>query len=65
MKLDRDANLKKLISAQKAIIYESSEDEGAAEFHGELQSVIDVVSSGISTDDDIRKAAEWVGWVLL
>lgn len=36
------------------------EDEGAQEFWGEVQSVIDAVKRG-QTDEEIRAAARWVG----
>lgn len=60
MSTHKDSLRKKLVSKQQNIKYESSEDEGAAEYYAELQSIIKVIDSGAS-DDDIKKACEWVG----
>ena len=59
--LNRAQIAKNLKSQIKAIVYESSEDEGAAEFEVELQSVLDVIEKEGSTDEEIVKAADWVG----
>lgn len=58
--MSRESLRIKLIKKQQNIKYESNEDEGAAEYFGELQSIINVIDSGAS-DDDIKKACEWVG----
>lgn len=52
--------LEKLKNKQRNIRYESSEDEGAAEYYAELQSVIDVIENG-GDEQAVRKACEWVG----
>lgn len=62
--LNRKATLDKLKARQAAIVHESDEDEGAAEHHAEIQSVIDVVDSyghDMASDTQIREAAAWVG----
>lgn len=46
-----------LLKLQAGIKYESEDDEGAAEYHGEIQSVIDAIDNG----QDVRAAANWVG----
>lgn len=63
MYLDREKNIKALEAEQRAIVYESDEDEGAAEYYGEIQSVIDVLK-GNTTDKECFDAANWVGIVL-
>lgn len=50
----------KLVDMQNAIKYESDEDEGAMEYYGEIQSVIDVIDAG-GNEAAIKKAADWVG----
>lgn len=62
-KLNRLQILEKLKAEQAAIVYESDEDEGAQEFYGELQSVIDAINEG-RTDKEIQDAANWVGVTL-
>lgn len=57
--LNREQLLKELKSKQAAIVYESNEDEGAAEYHGEIQSVIDAIEAG-KTDEEIIEARAWV-----
>jgi hypothetical protein len=52
--------LKRLRDRQDAIIFESEEDEGAAEFYGELQSVIDAIESGKS-EAEVKAACSHVG----
>lgn len=49
-----------LVLKQRAIIFESEEDEGAAEYWAELQSIIDVIDSGAMIHK-IQQAADWVG----
>lgn len=58
--MNRTELLLKLKNTQKAIVPESDEDEAAGEYHGEVQSVIDVIEAG-GTDEEIQKAADWVG----
>ncbi len=48
---------KHLQAKQNAIKYESDEDEGACDYHAEIQSIIDAIEAGI----DVKKACEWVG----
>jgi len=45
---------------QKSIVFESEEDEGAAEYWADLQSIIDVIDSGAMIHK-IQEAADWVG----
>lgn len=49
-----------LTSRQAAIRPESSEDEAAAEYFGEIQSIINVIDKG-GMFHKIQQAAEWVG----
>lgn len=49
-----------LIKKQQGIIFESADDEGAAEYHGELQSIIEVIDSGADIKA-VKEACEWVG----
>ena len=49
-----------LVNKQNNIKFESEEDDGAAEYHGELQSIIDVIDSGAMVHK-IQEAADWVG----
>lgn len=58
--IDREATRKVLKARQNAIRYESEDDEGAAEFWGELQSVIDAITP-YAIDDEILQAANYVG----
>ncbi len=51
---------KHIINKQSKIVYESDEDEGAAEYYGELQSIIDRINKG-SDEKEIRQACDWVG----
>lgn len=60
MSINREQLLKDLKQKQKAIVPESSEDEGAAEHYAEIQSVIDVIEKN-GTDEEIQKARDWVG----
>lgn len=46
-----------IVEKQRSIVFESQDDEGAAEFYGELGSIIDAIDNGL----DVRKACEWVG----
>lgn len=52
--------------AQKEIVYESAEDEGAAEHHAELESVIDACDKLISGEEidpqTVYDACEYVGF---
>ena len=57
--LNRPGLLNHLKAMQGRIEYESEEDEGAQEFYGEIQSVIDAVKAG-KTDAEIQDAADWV-----
>lgn len=56
----------KALADQKAIRYESDEDEGAAEHHAELQSVIDAVDEVLADEfgdaQDVYDACENVGF---
>lgn len=47
-----------LIRKQRLIIFESPEDEGAAEYHAELESVIEATRGGHRS---IQDACDWVG----
>jgi hypothetical protein len=58
--INRAASLLSLKEYQTRIVPESDEDEGAAEFWGEIQSVIDVLDRG-GTDVEVIEAARWVG----
>lgn len=60
-KINRNAILAKLQTEQSRIRYESDDDEGAAQWHGDLQSVIDALESN-KTDQQILDAAAWVGY---
>lgn len=60
MKIDRVKTLKNLNLTLDRIVPESDEDEGAAEYYGEVNSVIMVIEAGKS-DAEIIAAAEWVG----
>ncbi len=60
MKFNKDILRNKLIGKQQDIRFESEEDDGAAEYYGELQSIINVIDSGAS-DEEIIKACEYVG----
>jgi hypothetical protein len=60
MKLDREKTLKNLEVTLNNIVPESDEDEGAAEYAGEVNSVIMAIKAGKS-DEDVIAAAEWVG----
>lgn len=57
MSLNRAAILKKLQNDQARIEYSGEDDEGAQEFYGEIQFVIEVLQRPESTDADIRDAA--------
>jgi hypothetical protein len=46
-----------IANKQKAIVYESDEDEGAMDYYGELQSIIDAIDNGT----DVEAACSWVG----
>lgn len=46
-----------LVKRQSAIVYESEDDEGAMDYYGEIQSVIDAIDQG----GDVKAAADWVG----
>lgn len=59
MTLNINATVAKLKARQSAIIYESDEDEGAADYFGEIQSVLNTITTATSVKD-IEKAAEWV-----
>lgn len=54
-----DQYVAQLKEKQKAIVWESEDDEGAGNYYGELQSIIDVCEYG--TEEEIRAAAEYVG----
>lgn len=53
--------LAQLVTDQEAIVYESSEDEGAMEHHAEIGSIIDVCENNSPTWDNINEAAANVG----
>lgn len=61
MSINRQEVIQKLSVKQSCIKFESDEDEGAAEYFSELQSVIDVLRNQSSTDQDIINAANHVG----
>lgn len=52
--------LQKLEKMQNDIVYESDEDYGAVEYHGEIQSVIDVIQKKNVTEEEIQAAANHV-----
>lgn len=58
--LNKQKTLQNLISRQKAIVYESPEDEGAAEHYAEIESCIIAIKSK-HTDQDVIAACEYVG----
>jgi len=58
--MDKHSLRKKLITKQQAIKFESEDDEGASDYFGELQSIINVIDAGAS-EVEIKKACEWVG----
>ena len=58
--LNRIATLKVLKKMQANIKYRDNEDMAAFEFCDEIESVIEAIESG-KTDNDVIKAAEWVG----
>lgn len=60
MKVDRVKTLNNLIKRQKAIKYESNEDEGAAEHFAEIESCIIAIKSNYS-DEAILGALAHVG----
>ncbi len=51
-------------SIQNEIIFDSDEDEGAAEYYGEVQSVVDALTIEGATTESVEKAADWVGLAL-
>ena len=53
--------IKKLKEKQGNIVYRSPEDEGAAEHHDEIQSVIEATEKEDATWGSIKAAAAWVG----
>lgn len=62
--MNRAFNIAKLKLAQDNIKFESAEDEGAAEYYAELQSVVDTLSDKQNSDSDIQDSADNVGWIL-
>ena len=60
--INRVESLNSLREGQRDIKYRSDEDEGAHEYHAELQSIVDAIEAD-HTDKVILKAAEWVGEV--
>jgi len=55
--MNRQQIIQKLQREQSLIKFESDEDEGAAEFFGEIQSVIDILKDPFSTEEQIMKVA--------
>lgn len=60
-KINRSKTLSKLISMQRDIQFESDEDEAAAWFFAEIESLIIVVKDQSKTSDEIVIAADYVG----
>jgi hypothetical protein len=60
MTLNRNETLRKLVFAHTAVEFESPDDEGAMEHLAELESVMTAFDEKKS-DEEIIKAAEWVG----
>lgn len=59
-RLDKQASLMKLKSYQANINFESEEDEGAAMFYGEIESIINALET-MPNDRDVINVAEQVG----
>lgn len=60
-KINRTDTLKRLIDMQHDIRFESEEDEGAAWFFAEIESLIIELKDNAKSDDQIVIAADYVG----
>ncbi len=60
MRINRIATAKRLQARQDAIVFESEEDEGAAEHYAEIPSVLIVVLDSSKSSQDIRDTAAQV-----
>lgn len=59
--IDRVILIADLTAKQSKIHHESDSDEGAMEYWAELESIIVTARDPNASDEDVIKAAEWVG----